>query len=365
MLPYMYCRAKHPKEMEMAASVAAEIVENARPARVGSPFRAVAVPGENVYDLSVVIPVYNGEAYLHSCLDSILKQETRYSFEVICVNDGSNDCSLKILEEYQADSRVKVLSQENQGISAARNNGLALARGKYVMLIDNDDMLAEGAIETVMDSAFRHDADMVKTGHQVFTSRRTINVIESGYNVYTDDLGPALLVYNGFVWGSAIRRSLFEKVCFPEGFWYEDMITRLLLYRLCRRFVYVDKAFYRYRMHDSNASKKVWSAKNLKALDQYFLLDEIRKYADMLGLDEDQWVYRLYLSECGGLLYSRLKDLDPDTRQAAFSVCGELLQHSAEKCDISELSTVQYILMRSLVCRDYSLWEYLCRYVLL
>lgn len=362
MLPYMYYRAKHPKEMAMSAAEAAQVLKNAPMPRGEAPFRGAAVPGEDLYDLSIVIPVYNGEAYLKDCLDSILNQETRFSFEVICVNDGSKDQSLRILEDYRvSDARVKVLDQENQGISTARNNGLALARGKYVMLIDNDDMLEKGAIETVLDNAFRHDADIVKTGHQVFTTSRTINVIESGHQVYTDGLGKGLLRYNGFVWGSAIRRSLFEKVCFPVGFWYEDMITRLLLYRMCRRFVYVDSTFYRYRMHGNNASKKVWSARNYKALDQYYLLDEIRKYAAWLGLEEDRWVYGLYLSECGDLLHSRLKDLDPETKQAAFSACGDLLRDAAETCDLSGLPTISYMLMRSLVCRDYKLWDMLCR----
>lgn len=279
---------------------------------------------------------------------------------MICVNDGSKDQSLEILEEYRRDSRVKVVSQENQGISAARNNGLAHARGTYVMLVDNDDLLAEGAIEAVLENAFHQDADMVKTGHLVFTESRTIPVVESDYLVCQNGLGWELLTYNGFVWGCAIRRALFEKVCFPVGFWYEDMITRLLLYRLCNRFVYLNQPVYRYRMHGGNASKKVWSAKNLKALDQYFLLEEIRRYAAGLGLEETFWVWQLYLDECGSLLYHRLKDLDPETRQAAFSACGALLRRSADQWDLSQLSCKRYILAKSLLNRDFDLWERLC-----
>ena len=151
-LPRMLHRARNPREMEMTADEAAVILEKGRPIRKNSPFRAVAVSNKSLYDLSVVIPVYNGQAYLRDCLDSILKQETKYSFEVICVNDGSQDHSPEILEEYLADFRVKVLNQENQGISAARNNGLAQSRGTYVMLVDNDDLLADGAIETVLEN---------------------------------------------------------------------------------------------------------------------------------------------------------------------------------------------------------------------
>lgn len=360
-LPGMLYRAKNPVEMEMTEEEATAILEQIRPNREGSPFHAAVADNDNLYDLSVVIPVYNGQSYLRDCLDSILKQETRYSIEVICVNDGSQDRSPEILEEYSQDSRVKVLNQENQGISAARNNGLAHARGTYVMLVDNDDLLAEGTIEAVLEIAFQQDADIVKTGHLVFTESRTIPVVESDYRFCPNGLGPELLTYNGFVWGCVIRRSLFKKVCFPVGFWYEDMITRLLLYRLCRRFIYLDQICYHYRMHGNNASKKVWSAKSMKALDQYFLLEEIRRHAADLGLEEDFWVWQLYLDECGSLLFHRLNDLDLKARQAAFSACGTLLRFSADQWNLSVLSRRKYILAKSLLNRDFTLWERLCK----
>jgi len=89
--------------------------------------------------VSIVIPVYNIEKYLPICLDSIINQ-TFTDFEVICVNDGSKDNSLKILEEYaKRDFRIKVISQENGGSGSARNNGLKNAQGKYIQFLDGDD----------------------------------------------------------------------------------------------------------------------------------------------------------------------------------------------------------------------------------
>ena len=91
--------------------------------------------------VSVVIPVYNVEDYLRDCLDSIVNQ-TLKDIEIICINDGSTDNSLEILEHYKSkDERIKVISQENGGISAARNKGIDLASGDYISFIDSDDYI--------------------------------------------------------------------------------------------------------------------------------------------------------------------------------------------------------------------------------
>ena len=89
--------------------------------------------------ISVIIPVYNTAPYLRRCLDSVI-QCTYHNLEIICVNDGSKDESLSILEHYQAlDNRVRVINQSNSGVSAARHKGLAYATGKYVSFVDSDD----------------------------------------------------------------------------------------------------------------------------------------------------------------------------------------------------------------------------------
>lgn len=88
---------------------------------------------------SVILPIFNTEKYLKACLDSIINQ-TYKNLEIICVDDGSTDGSLKILEEYSSkDSRIKIINQQNQGVSAARNVGIDNATGDYVSFVDPDD----------------------------------------------------------------------------------------------------------------------------------------------------------------------------------------------------------------------------------
>ena len=100
--------------------------------------------------LSVIIPVYNVEPYLEQCLDSVINQ-TYKNLEIICINDGSSDNSLKILEKYQKkDSRIKLINQKNKGLSEARNAGLDVAKGEYIAFVDSDDYLELNAYKEAM-----------------------------------------------------------------------------------------------------------------------------------------------------------------------------------------------------------------------
>ena len=97
----------------------------------------------NSVDFSFIIPCYNVEEYLEECLDSVINQ-TFTDFEVICINDGSTDGSVKILDEFmQKDRRIKVIHKKNEGVSKARNEGIVKATGKYIMFVDADDWVDE------------------------------------------------------------------------------------------------------------------------------------------------------------------------------------------------------------------------------
>ncbi len=117
--------------------------------------------------ISVILPCYNAGAYLSACLDSLLAQSMR-NFEVIFVDDGSRDDSLALARRYaERDARIHVFSQENQGVSAARNLGLAHARGEWITFVDGDDLLPPDAFETLLSGA-AEDVDMVVCPHETF-----------------------------------------------------------------------------------------------------------------------------------------------------------------------------------------------------
>ena len=111
--------------------------------------------------VSVIIPVYNMKRYLKGCIESVLNQ-SNVEFEVICINDGSTDGSLEILEQYaRQDPRIRIVSQDNSGLSASRNLGISLARGEYLLFVDSDDALAEGAIDRLYHCAVEDDVEVL------------------------------------------------------------------------------------------------------------------------------------------------------------------------------------------------------------
>ena len=112
-------------------------------------------------EISVIVPVYNSEKYLKKCLDSIIAQ-TFKDIEIICVNDGSPDNSADILEEYASkDSRIKIITQKNQGLSGARNAGMEIASGKYIYFCDADDFIHHQCLEIAHHFASKYNADLV------------------------------------------------------------------------------------------------------------------------------------------------------------------------------------------------------------
>ena len=126
--------------------------------------------------ISVILPCYNAGAYLSACLDSLLAQSMR-DFEVVFVDDGSRDDSLVLARRYaERDARIHVLSQENQGVSAARNLGLAHARGEWITFVDGDDLLPPDAFETLLSGA-AEDVDMVVCPHETFDETGRVRAI--------------------------------------------------------------------------------------------------------------------------------------------------------------------------------------------
>lgn len=111
--------------------------------------------------VSIVVPVYNVDKYLSDCLDSILRQ-TLVDFELILIDDGSTDSSFAIMKRYAlSDARVRIVSQANKGVSAARNHGLSLAQGDYVLFVDSDDTILPDTLERLWKHAHETDVDIV------------------------------------------------------------------------------------------------------------------------------------------------------------------------------------------------------------
>ena len=177
--------------------------------------------------VSVIIPVYNTEKYLNDCLDCILGQSL-IDTEIICVNDGSTDNSLEILNEYKdKDCRVKIINTENNGAAVARNIGLHVARGRYIAFVDSDDTIDLNAYEISYIKANEVDADILMFGEDKFSTKDKIYsdgfeaLDESGSMMLWNKLYKRkFLIQNNFKipeYAKCFHDECFNSVVFPKA----------------------------------------------------------------------------------------------------------------------------------------------------
>lgn len=318
-------------------------------------------------DLSIIIPVYNSEDYLEHCLDSILNQDTKYSYEVICVNDGSKDSSLLILKKYKKlYSNLVIINQENKGISGARNSGINNAHGKYIGFIDNDDYVSNDYVEKLLARALKKDADIVKCNHTNYLSNennKVLNIVRHEDISYTGNMQDKILEFKGYIWSGIFKRTMFDNVRFPIGYWYEDMIMRLILMRKCQQFEYLDENLYFYNIHTNNASKVVWKSNDTKCLDQYFLAKKLVEYSNKINLKDNGEVYLILEQELGNVLWLRTRKLKTKLRKNIFYLSCDLI-NKYKKQNLTIKTFESKILQKAFDNKDYFLWNLISIYIM-
>ena len=236
--------------------------------------------------VSVVIPVYNVEKYLSECIDSILSQ-TFKDIEIICVNDGSTDSSLDILNSYaQKDKRIIVINKANSGYGHTMNIGIDAARGEYIGIIESDDFADEKMFEDLYRIAKDNDADIVKGDWYNYWSKnkfaRKNNRISSAkaFKLTNADEDKSLLRINPSVWSAIYKREFLNKnnIRFLEtpGASYQDLAFSFKVFALAQKVVLTDKAYLYYRQDNINSSVKS-KTKVYCVCDEY---DEIDKFLE-------------------------------------------------------------------------------------
>lgn len=212
--------------------------------------------------VSIIIPVYKVEEYIRECLLSVINQSYK-DLEIIVVDDGSPDHSADIVREYiKCDNRIKLIQQENGGLSAARNTGLANATGEYVFFLDSDDLLDTDAVSVMYEIFNKHeDLDMVVCSHFCFQEKDDINKIEAGICSTTIRTGREWLlvqptmVYSDNIeaidfitaWGNLYKKNVLNGFEFPVGKLHEDEFTTYRLLYDSDKVAYVNMPLYGYR----------------------------------------------------------------------------------------------------------------------
>lgn len=221
------------------------------------------------YDVQIIIPAYNAELYIKDCINSVLLQKTKYNYYITIINDGSTDTTGDILNEYLKYTNIAIINQENKGFSGARNSGLKNIIAKYIMFLDSDDQLAEGAIEVLLDKAARTDADIVEGGNISFRGNRILGMYLPKESVSSNWLG----IISGVPWGKIIKASKFENIQFPENYWFEDTLMSMIIYPQCKYFATINSIVYKYRKNYSGITQTFH--KNIKTIDTYWITEQL------------------------------------------------------------------------------------------
>lgn len=228
--------------------------------------------------ISIIIPVYNTEKYLVRCLESIVTN-TYKKLEIICIDDGSTDNSLNILNHYaKKDPRIKIIQQDRKGPSAARNKGLDAATGHYISFVDSDDFVSWNAYEILQTVVYENDLDIVMFGGNTFASDDVPNWITDTLNTryhYYKNCDGCRVVFNEkaarpFLWLHLVRRDLFEtspKIRFDETMELgEDQLVQFQYVPRAKNIMVIDDKLYNYRISRSGSLMQMYSSRvNMKA----------------------------------------------------------------------------------------------------
>ena len=274
--------------------------------------------------VSVILPIYNAQDYLKECVESVINQ-TYSNIQIILVNDGSNDNSWKICQELEKkDNRIIAVTQKNSGVSVARNKGLKIANGDWIMFVDPDDVLNRGIIEKLLLQS-ESNIDIVscccygfdengKTVDHFFEQSRDFESNKT--DLYLQLLNPSYgqpnipLTAIGVPWGKIYRKRFIEKYNLkfdPKLRRMQDNLFNMYAFYYARNIRYLDIPLYFYRLsHVSN-----YNEKHLNNFMQTFLPVLEARYEGIfkLNLNKNPKIYNEYINEIAGIFLNIVKGI--------------------------------------------------------
>ncbi|EEB36712.1 glycosyltransferase, group 2 family protein [Anaerococcus hydrogenalis DSM 7454] len=220
--------------------------------------------------VSIVMPIYNAESYLKDSIESLINQKYK-NLEIICVDDGSTDNSLRILKNYKKnDDRIKILKQRNQFAGVARNNGLNNANGKYIMFLDSDDIFEKNMIYNLVNKAEKYNTDIIFFGFYKFTEtikkRSVIGIPYKNKNVISpiDIKSVIFQKAQGVPWNKFYNREFilnsgikFQNLKSNNDIFFSKMTTIL-----SNRILFEKKRYANYRVNNDNSTQGQYDVKS-------------------------------------------------------------------------------------------------------
>lgn len=302
-------------------------------------------------DLDIIVPAYNVEKYIGQCINSLLKQKTKYKYRIIIINDGSNDNTSKLLNAYAKDNPnlIKLINQSNRGLSGARNTGLRKSNSKYITFVDSDDFVSNTFVDELLTKCFVNDADIVEGSYEtVDLSGSTIKK----YNALTTGSNAFSLLY-GYPWGKAYRSSLFHDVIFPENFWFEDTMLMYRIWPKAKRVININETIYYYRINPRGITHT--ARRSLKALDSLYItiqmLRDCKSLNESLSID----IYEFSLFQMA-MNFHRVAFLNNKILNGSFLTMCELMNKYFPEKDFKTNRRALKDIEKALRSRNYSLF---------
>ncbi len=290
-------------------------------------------------DISIIIPIYNAEKYLEKCLESIQRQ-TYHNFEVICVNDGSQDKSNETIERFSSqDSRIKIIKQENQGASVARNKGIREAQGEYIYFCDADDVIHPQLLETVHWFAKHFQADLVsfkfkevknnevnchqfdkeKLNYKISNNPLFLGIIKEKYHI---DYSVCTKLY---------KRKFIEGIEFIKNNQFEDFPHTLAVLAQHPKTVVINKEMYFYHVIKTSVSH---SNTNIKQIRNYIesinYIYDIYKAPELIK--ELKYLKRKFIPNILKHQLGRCMRAEGDEQYKMYKLFAEELRDLKQKC---------------------------------
>lgn len=281
----------------------------------------MAISNEKV---SIIVPIYNAEKYLEECIESVTKQ-TYKDLQIILVNDGSKDKSWELCKKLKnSDSRIVIATQSNAGVSVARNKGLDLADGKWIMFVDPDDVLSKTIVEDLLTQVSA-EIDIVACGcYGLDGSYRKKDSFFKGNRIFKankDDLylqlmdashgqGNDFVTAIGVPWGKIYRHNFIKKYNLrfdPKLRRMQDNIFNMYAFYYAREIFYLDKPLYFYRLDHITDYNKRHQKDMLKIFKP--VVDARTTAISTLGLNKDPQIYKFYLQETAGFFFGIVNSL--------------------------------------------------------
>lgn len=252
--------------------------------------------------ISIIIPIYNSEASLQRCIESVINQ-TFSNWELILINDGSTDNSATICNKYR-NNKIKIINKKNEGVSVARNIGLEHATGTYITFADSDDYLEPYTFQTYVDEIKRNQPNIIKVGYfkEMWNGKQEIISTCVDYNLNnTWDFYRILekSFYYGFLWNMCIQKECISNIRFEQNInWCEDHIFSYQCYLNCQKMSILSIACYHYQIHKSGSLSDVRNPYIIQIAsekERYWKLKlNSGVYLDIQRAIDNEYLYRLH-----------------------------------------------------------------------